>query len=90
MDEIAKHFKDAAASLLAEAGFATVEMTNSRGHSISPGDVMFTVSKLEKMSQKDAGELTFDGDVGKVQANHDSGNIPIECQFPCIFLTHPS
>mmetsp|Transcript_6747 Transcript_6747/g.14739 ORF Transcript_6747/g.14739 Transcript_6747/m.14739 type:complete len:212 (+) Transcript_6747:2313-2948(+) len=59
---------------MGEAGFATVEMTNSRGRSISPGDVMFTVLKLARMSQKDAGELTFDGDVGKIQANHETGN----------------
>mmetsp|Transcript_14706 Transcript_14706/g.28082 ORF Transcript_14706/g.28082 Transcript_14706/m.28082 type:complete len:914 (+) Transcript_14706:164-2905(+) len=60
--------------LTGEAGFATVEMTNSRGRSISPGDVMFTVSKLARMSQKDAGELKFDGDVGKIQSNQETGN----------------
>ena len=60
--------------LTGEAGFATVEMTNSRGRPISPGDVMFTVSKLARMSQKDAGDLTFDGDVGKIQTNRETGN----------------
>lgn len=104
-DDIAEHFKGAAASLLGsadspeevvarclaaiarrtvqvesrslltgEAGFATVEMTNSRGRPISPGDVMFTVSKLSRMSQRDGGVLMFDGDVGKIQANHETGN----------------
>ena len=103
-DEIAEHFKEAAASLLAsganpedivarclaaiarrtvqvesrslltgEAGYATVEMTNSRGRPISPGDVMFTVSKLSRMSQKDGGDLQFDGDIGKIQTN-EAGN----------------
>ena len=60
--------------LTGEAGFATVEMTNSRGRPISPGDVMFTVSKLSRMSQKDGGDLQFDGDVGKIQINQESGN----------------
>lgn len=60
--------------LTGEAGFATVEMTNTRGRSISPGDVMFTVSKLSRMSRKDGGDLMFDGDVGKIQTNFDTGN----------------
>ena len=60
--------------LTGEAGFATVEMTNSRGRPISPGDVMFTVSKLSRMSQKDSEGLSFDGDVGKIQTNHETGN----------------
>lgn len=60
--------------LTGEAGFATVEMTNSRGRPISPGDVMFTVSKLSRMSQKDGGDTQFDGDVGKIQINQESGN----------------
>jgi ATP-dependent RNA helicase DDX21 len=60
--------------LTGEVGFATVEMTNSRGRPISPGDVMFTVSKLSRMSQKDSEGLSFDGDVGKIQTNHETGN----------------
>jgi len=60
--------------LTGEVGFATVEMTNTRGRSISPGDVMFTVSKLSRMSRKDGGDLMFDGDVGKIQTNFDTGN----------------
>ena len=60
--------------LTGEAGFATVEMTNSKGRPISPGDVMFTVSKLSRMSQKDERDLTFDGDVGKIQTNRETGN----------------
>ncbi len=57
-----------------EAGYSTVEMTNSRGRPISPADVMFTVSKLSRMSQKDGGDVQFDGDVGKIQVNQESGN----------------
>ena len=60
--------------LTGEAGFATVEMTNSRGRPISPGDVMFTVSKLSRMSQKEGGDATFDGDIGKIQTNYETGN----------------
>eukprot|EP00578_Thalassiosira_sp_NH16_P017946 CAMPEP_0181105396 /NCGR_PEP_ID=MMETSP1071-20121207/15968_1 /TAXON_ID=35127 /ORGANISM="Thalassiosira sp., Strain NH16" /LENGTH=787 /DNA_ID=CAMNT_0023188717 /DNA_START=347 /DNA_END=2707 /DNA_ORIENTATION=+ len=60
--------------LTGEAGFATVEMTNSRGRPISPGDVMFTVSKLARMSQKDGGDQQFEGDVGKIQTNFETGN----------------
>lgn len=55
-----------------EMGLATVEMTNSRGRPVSPGDVMFTVSKLSQMSRKEGGE-GFDSDVGKIQANAETG-----------------
>eukprot|EP00579_Thalassiosira_antarctica_P005142 CAMPEP_0201888666 /NCGR_PEP_ID=MMETSP0902-20130614/28149_1 /ASSEMBLY_ACC=CAM_ASM_000551 /TAXON_ID=420261 /ORGANISM="Thalassiosira antarctica, Strain CCMP982" /LENGTH=898 /DNA_ID=CAMNT_0048418983 /DNA_START=122 /DNA_END=2819 /DNA_ORIENTATION=- len=67
--------------LTGEAGFATVEMTNSRGRPISPGDVMFTVSKLARMSQKDGGDGMFDGDVGKIQSNSESGNAIFDMGF---------
>eukprot|EP01082_Thalassiosira_pseudonana_P012950 g12155.t1.1.5e17418b g12155 g12155.t1 contig6:1331492-1334159(+) len=60
--------------LTGEEGYATVEMTNSKGRPVSPGDVMFTVSKLSRMSQKDGGELQFDGEIGKIQTNFESGN----------------
>lgn len=58
--------------LTGELGLATLEMTNSRGRPVSPGDVMFTVSKLSKMSRRD-GDQTFDSDVGKIQSNFDTG-----------------
>lgn len=58
--------------LTGELGLATLEMTNSRGRPVSPGDVMFTVSKLSKMSRRD-GDQTFDNDVGKIQSNFDTG-----------------
>ena len=60
--------------LTGEAGYSTVEMTNSRGRPITPADVMFTVSKLARMSQKEGGEIQFDGDVGKIQINQESGS----------------
>lgn len=103
-DEVAKHFRTAAETLLedgddvvdvvarclasvsrrsaevesrslltGEVGLATIEMTNSRGRNISPGDVMFTISKLARMSQRDENGLGFDGDVGKIQTNPESG-----------------
>lgn len=55
-----------------ELGFATVEMSNSKGRPVSPGDVMFTVGKLSRMSRNE-GDIVFDSDVGKIQANPDSG-----------------
>jgi ATP-dependent RNA helicase DDX21 len=55
-----------------EAGLATVEMTNSLGRPVSPGDVMFTVGKLSRMSRS-TGDVTFDSEVGKIQANPETG-----------------
>lgn len=55
-----------------EAGLATIEMSNERGRPVSPGDVMFTVGKLSRMSRKE-GDLIFDSDVGKIEANPESG-----------------
>mmetsp|Transcript_9688 Transcript_9688/g.14002 ORF Transcript_9688/g.14002 Transcript_9688/m.14002 type:complete len:881 (+) Transcript_9688:216-2858(+) len=59
--------------LTGEAGYATVEMTNEKGRRVSPGDVMFTVSKLSQMSRRseDTG-ISFDPDVGKIQNNAES------------------
>ena len=60
--------------LTGESGFATIEMANSRGRAVTPGDVMFTVSKLSRMSrQSDNLDLIFDGDVGKIQPNPETG-----------------
>ncbi|KAG7358787.1 ATP-dependent RNA helicase RhlE 2 [Nitzschia inconspicua] len=56
-----------------ELGLATVEMTNTRGRPVSPGDVMFTVNKLSQMSRREGDNLSFDGDVGKIQANPETG-----------------
>lgn len=61
-------------SLLTGApGFTTVEMSNSEGRPVSPRDVMFTVGKLSRMSQKDGDDLAFESDVGKIQSNFDAG-----------------
>jgi ATP-dependent RNA helicase DDX21 len=62
-------------SLLTGAlGMATVEMSNTKGRPVSPGDVMFTVSKLSRMSRNEGeGVNTFDNDVGKIQSNIDKG-----------------
>lgn len=60
--------------LTGESGFVTVEMSNSKGRDVSPGDVMFTVSKLSRLSrQEQEGEGGFDGDVGKIQAFPENG-----------------
>jgi ATP-dependent RNA helicase DDX21 len=58
--------------LTGELGLATVEMKNSNGRPINPNDVMFTVGKLSRMSQRDE-ELSFDNDVGKIDANPSTG-----------------
>jgi ATP-dependent RNA helicase DDX21 len=55
-----------------ELGFATVEMKNTKGRPVSPGDVMFTVGKLSRMSRVEGG-VTFDSDVGKIQSNPETG-----------------
>jgi ATP-dependent RNA helicase DDX21 len=58
--------------LTGELGMTTVEMMNSKGRPVSPGDVMYTVSKLSKMSRSQGGSV-FESDVGKIQSNSDSG-----------------
>lgn len=58
--------------LTGEVGLVTLEMTNSRGRPVSPGDVMFTVGKLSRTSKRD-GDATFDSDIGKIQANFETG-----------------
>lgn len=58
--------------LTGEVGVATVEMTNSNGRPIGPNDVMFTVGKLSRMSKRDD-ELSFDNDIGKINANPETG-----------------
>lgn len=58
--------------LTGELGMTTIEMSNTNDRKVGPGDVMFTVSKLSRMSRRDD-ELSFDGDVGKIQTNPESG-----------------
>uniref|UniRef100_A0A7S4ARI6 RNA helicase n=1 Tax=Pseudo-nitzschia australis TaxID=44445 RepID=A0A7S4ARI6_9STRA len=59
--------------LTGEAGLVTLEMSNSRGRPVSAGDVMFTVGKLARMSQREGDDVSFESDVGKIQANHEQG-----------------
>jgi len=59
--------------LTGEAGIVTLEMRNNRGRPVSAGDVMFTVGKLARMSQREGDNVTFDSDVGKIKANHETG-----------------
>mmetsp|Transcript_25568 Transcript_25568/g.60258 ORF Transcript_25568/g.60258 Transcript_25568/m.60258 type:complete len:842 (-) Transcript_25568:411-2936(-) len=60
--------------LTGEAGLVTLEMSNNRGRPVSAGDVMFTVGKLARMSQREGDDVSFESDVGKIQPNHDQGN----------------
>lgn len=72
--------------LTGESGFLTVEMKKEGDRPISPGDVMFTVSKLARLSRKededdedegseDNNSMAFDPDVGKIQANFETGSV---------------
>jgi ATP-dependent RNA helicase DDX21 len=54
-----------------ESGYSTIEMSNSKGRAVTPGDVMYTISKLSRMSKQTDGG--FDGDVGKINANAKTG-----------------
>jgi len=47
-------------------------MSNSLGRAVTPGDVMYTISKLSRMS-KQTDDLNFEGDVGKIKANPAAG-----------------
>ncbi len=58
--------------LTGESGLATVEMTNTKGRAVTPGDVMYTISKLSRMS-KQSEDLAFDGDVGKIKSTPQTG-----------------
>eukprot|EP00535_Pseudo-nitzschia_heimii_P006085 CAMPEP_0197183546 /NCGR_PEP_ID=MMETSP1423-20130617/7874_1 /TAXON_ID=476441 /ORGANISM="Pseudo-nitzschia heimii, Strain UNC1101" /LENGTH=846 /DNA_ID=CAMNT_0042634131 /DNA_START=270 /DNA_END=2811 /DNA_ORIENTATION=+ len=59
--------------LTGEAGLVTLEMVNDRGRPVSAGDVMFTVGKLARMSQREVDNVSFDSDVGKIQPNPETG-----------------
>eukprot|EP00977_Amphora_coffeiformis_P008800 scaffold1992_cov187-Amphora_coffeaeformis.AAC.18 len=64
-----------------ELGVATVEMANANGRPIGPNDVMFTIGKLSRMSQRDD-TLSFENSVGKINANPENGkaifDLPVE------------
>jgi hypothetical protein len=53
-----------------ELGLASVEMSYTHNKRVSPGDVMFAVGKLSRMS---SGDLKFDSDVGKIQTQAEDG-----------------
>lgn len=53
-----------------ELGFASIEMSYKHDKKVAPGDVMFTIGKLSRMS---SGELKFDSDVGKIQTQNEDG-----------------
>jgi ATP-dependent RNA helicase DDX21 len=55
--------------LTGEVGMVTVQMMNER-RSVSPNDVLFTVSKLARLSRESA-DLTFETDIGKILARDD-------------------
>jgi len=58
--------------LTGELGMVTVQMANDSGQAVNYGNVMFTVSKLSRMSQRD-GNFKFESDVGKINVDSDAG-----------------
>jgi ATP-dependent RNA helicase DDX21 len=58
--------------LTGEEGMVTVEMSNNHGRPVTPRDVMFTVGKLSRMSQRE-GDISFESDVGKIETNMEAG-----------------
>jgi ATP-dependent RNA helicase DDX21 len=58
--------------LTGDLGYATVEITHKGGRSLTSNEVVFTVDKLSRMSQKDGGDNAFDGNIGRVQIS-DNG-----------------
>jgi len=64
-----------------ELGLASVEMSYTIDKNVSPGDVMFTVGKLARMS---AGDLKFDSDVGKIQTQADDGTAIFDLGVSCL------
>lgn len=53
-----------------ELGLASIEMSYDSDKRVAPGDVMYTVGKLSRMS---SGDLKFDSDVGKIQTQAEEG-----------------
>ena len=53
-----------------ELGLASIEMSYENDKRVAPGDVMYTVGKLSRMS---SGDLKFDSDVGKIQTQAEEG-----------------
>ena len=73
--------------LTGESGFATIEMSNSRGRPVNVGDVTFSVSKLSRMSQEaDDVDLSFEGSVGKIQMNRTTKRAFFDMRVSVIYV----
>ena len=54
--------------LTGDVGYATVEVKNTNGRPLSSNDVVFTINKLARMSEKENdAEFAFEASVGRVQ-----------------------
>ena len=81
--------------LTGELGYATIEMSSKKGRPVTSGDVMFTVSKLSKMSRDAEGGNVFDNDVGKILSYPDKGTAvfdmgvskPTIARFAAVFFS---
>ena len=59
--------------LTGEAGYITIEMSNTEGRPVAARDVMFTVGKLSRLSREEDSEHAFESSVGRIQSNVAAG-----------------
>ena len=70
--------------LTGELGITTVRMSSTSGRPLAARDLMFTVGKLSRLSNKDGEEETeesFDSRVGKIQVNAETGDVVFDMDF---------
>ena len=70
--------------LTGEVGQVTVKMSNASGRPLTSRDVMFTVGKLARLSNRDEdgnSEGSFSSDVGTIQVNADTGAVLFDMDF---------
>ena len=70
--------------LTGELGITTVRMSSTSGRPLAARDLMFTVGKLARLSNKDGEEETeesFDSRVGKIQVNAETGDVVFDMDF---------
>ena len=67
--------------LTGDPGYATVEVQNVNGRPLTPNDVVFTVNKLARMSEKENdAEFAFEASIGRVQTGDTNAffDMPVE------------
>lgn len=66
-----------------ELGLASIEMSFENDKRVTPGDVMYSVNKLARMS---SGDMKFDSDVGKIQTQAEEGTAIFDLGVSCASL----